>query len=204
MDGPLIGIVGRLQRWKGMHTLVEAMPKILDHDPDAHALIVGGQDDAEPEYTPFLDQLIRDHGLREKVLRVGFQSNVPLWMQAMDVVVHASDHEPFGIVIIEAMALAKPVVAGDEGGPREIITENENGLLAQYEDDDQLARQILRYLQDPALAQRLGQNARARALDFTPEKYAHRFIDVVEEIVGPSTPRAASNLLPDSPVHRQR
>lgn len=200
-NGPLIGIVGRLQRWKGMHTLVEAMPKILDHDPDAHAVIVGGQDDAEPEYTPFLDRRIRDRGLSDKISRVGFQSNVPLWMQAMDVVVHASDREPFGIVIIEAMALAKPVVAGAQGGPREIITENENGLLAPYEDDDRLARQILRYLRNPAFARRLGRNARERALDFTPEKYARRFVQVVQEIVGPSASDAGEDASPS--VHQR-
>jgi glycosyltransferase involved in cell wall biosynthesis len=192
--GPLVGIVGRLQRWKGMHTLVEAMPDILDAHPDAHAVIVGGQDDAEPDYTPFLDQLIADRGLQDEVIRVGFQSNVPLWMQAMDVVVHASDREPFGIVILEAMALGKPVVAGDEGGPREIITENENGLLAPYEDADQLAHQILRYLRNPDLARRLGRNARTRALDFTPEKYARRCVNVVQDLVAPppSAPEKAA------------
>jgi glycosyltransferase involved in cell wall biosynthesis len=193
---PLIGIVGRLQRWKGMHTLVNAMPRILEDYPDAHAVIVGGQHDLEPDYEPFLDQLIKERGLSDQVIRAGFQSDVPLWMQAMDVVVHASDHEPFGIVIIEAMALGKPVVAGDQGGPTEIITDGKNGLLAPYEDPDLLAQQILRYLQDSTFAERTGQQAQARAQDFSPQNYANRLVSAVRRILKESEPRANVMSLP--------
>ena len=61
----------------------------------------------------------------------------------MDVIVHASDHEPFGIVVIEAMALGKPVVAGDAAGPTEIITDGVNGLLTPYGDAAALAQRRL-------------------------------------------------------------
>lgn len=182
-EGPLVGIVGRLQHWKGMHTLVEAMPEIRRHHPEAHAIIVGGRDDAEPEYASFLDRLIRDRGLDEAVIRAGFQSNVPLWMQAMDVVVHASDREPFGIVIIEAMALEKPVVATDEGGPEEIITEGRSGLLAPFEDDEALANKVRRYLENPGFARRIGGTARERALEFSPERYARRFVGALRNLL---------------------
>jgi glycosyltransferase involved in cell wall biosynthesis len=114
----------------------------------------------------------------------GFQRNIPEWMQAMDVVVHASDHEPFGIVIIEAMALAKPVVAGDAGGPQEIITDGVNGLLAPFGDHRALARQVLKYLDEPAFARDVGQAARRRALDFTPAKYAERFLENLYRLMG--------------------
>lgn len=185
--GPLIGTVGRLQRWKGMHTLVRAMPKVLARYPDAHALIVGGRHEHEPEYEAFLAREIEMRGLQDRILRVGFQSNVPLWMQAMDVFVHAADHEPFGMVILESMSLGKPVVAGDQGGPTEIITEGENGLMAPYEDADALARQILRYLDNPDFARQMGDNARERALDFGPEAYARQFADTIAEITQKST-----------------
>jgi len=189
-DGPLIGMVGRLQRWKGMHTLIEAMPQILEHHPDAHAVIVGGTHPHEPEYEAFLDEQIAKRGLDDHVLRVGFQSNVPLWMRAMDVFVHASDREPFGIVIIEAMALGTPVVAGARGGPTEIITEGENGLLAPYNDAEALGRQVRRYLDDPAFARNVGHNARQRALHFGPEAYAERFADATTTIIRQSADTA--------------
>lgn len=179
VEGALIGIVGRLQRWKGMHVLVEAMPQILAQHPDTHVVIVGGQHDMEPDYEECLDGQIKALGLEERVIRAGFQKNVPHWMQAMDVVVHASDNEPFGIVIIEAMALGKPVVAGDQGGPREIITEGTDGLLAPYGNADVLAGQILRFLNDPALRRSAGEAARKRAQDFAPRRYAQNFIRAI-------------------------
>ncbi|SHL06253.1 glycosyltransferase [Rhodothermus profundi] len=178
-SGPLIGMVGRLQRWKGMHTLIQAMPHILERHPEAHAVIVGGRHELEPDYELFLRQLVAQLGLQERVLMVGFQRDVPLWMQAMDVVVHASDREPFGMVVVEAMALGKPVVAGAEGGPREIITEGVDGLLAPYEDATALARQVLRYLDDPTFACHVGEAARRRARDFRPEVFVNRMVNTL-------------------------
>lgn len=176
LDGPLVGIVGRLQRWKGIHVFVEAMPHILQAHPKAHGVIVGGPHDLEPDYPAFLRGTISKLGLTDRITVAGFQENVPAWMQAMDVMVHASDHEPFGIVIVEAMALGKPVVAGDQGGPPEIITDGQNGLLARYGDEALLARQVNRYLDHPAYARSIGAAARQRALDFAPSRYAERFV----------------------------
>jgi glycosyltransferase involved in cell wall biosynthesis len=178
-NGPLIGMVGRLQRWKGMHTLVQAMPQILERYPEASAVIVGGRHELEPDYEDELRRLINWLGLQDRVWLTGFQTDIPRWMQAMDVVVHASDREPFGVVVIEAMALGKPVVAGSEGGPLEIITEGVDGLLAPYEDVETLARQIRRYLDDPDFARRVGAAARQRARDFQPERFALRIMEAL-------------------------
>ncbi len=188
--GPLIGMVGRLQRWKGMHTLVQAMPRILEKHPEARALIVGGRHDLEPDYESWLRTLIVQLGLSDRVWLAGFQANVPLWMQAMDVVVHASDREPFGLVVVEAMALGKPVVAGAEGGPREILTEGIDGLLAPYGDAEALAHQVLRYLDDPAFAQKVGEAARRRARDFSPKVFAQRLVEVLYAFIPRIAPKA--------------
>ncbi len=183
LHGPLIGIVGRLQRWKGMHVLLDAMPQILQRYPDAHCVVVGGKHDLEPDYQEFLKAQIAGLGLSDRVFMAGLQRNVPEWMQAMDIFVHASDKEPFGIVIIEAMALGKPVVAGNAGGPTEIITDGVNGLLTAYGDADALAIAILRYLDDPELARTIGMAARQRALDFSTQRYAQNFINVIRAAV---------------------
>ncbi|TAF07672.1 MAG: glycosyltransferase family 4 protein [Nostocales cyanobacterium] len=177
--GPLIGIVGRLQRWKGMHVLVEAMPKVLQKYPHAHCVVVGGKHDLEPDYQEFVKQQITDLGLSDYIIMAGLQRNVPEWVQAMDIFVHASDKEPFGIVIIEAMALGKPVIAGDAGGPTEIIADGVNGLLTPYEDADALAQAILRYLDNPEFAQSLAAAARQRALQFSTQRYAQNLINVI-------------------------
>jgi glycosyltransferase involved in cell wall biosynthesis len=183
LDGALIGIVGRLQQWKGMHVLVEAMPKVLQRYPDAHCVVVGGKHDLEPDYLNYLEAQIAKLGLGDQVILSGLQRNVPEWVQAMDVFVHASDNEPFGIVIIEAMALGKPVVAGAAGGPTEIITDGVNGLLTPYGDADALASALLRYLDNPDFARSIGAAARVRALDFSTQRYAQNFIEAVRDLV---------------------
>ncbi|WP_193196058.1 glycosyltransferase [Nostoc sp. MG11] len=183
LHGPLIGIVGRLQRWKGMHVLVQAMPQVLQKYPDAHCVVVGGKHDLEPDYEEFLKAEIAALGLKERVIMAGLQRNIPEWVQAMDVFVHASDKEPFGIVIIEAMALGKPIIAGNAGGPTEIITDGVNGLLTPYGDADKLAIAILRYLDEQEFAQDVGLAARQRACDFSTQRYAQNFINTIRSAI---------------------
>ncbi len=179
LTGPLVGLAGRFQRWKGIHVLIDAMPAILKKHPDAVCVVVGGKHDLEPDYPSLVDSRIEAHGIKASVILTGMQSNVQEWMQAMDVVVHASDREPFGIVIIEAMALGKPVIAGDAGGPTEIITDGVQGLLTPYEDPLALSRAVNRYLDDPEFACEAGKRARIRAQDFSTKKYAQNFIAAV-------------------------
>ena len=181
--GPLIGIVGRLQRWKGVHVLIEAMPAVLQVHPDAHCIVVGGVHDLEPDYPAYLRKRISALNLQNTVIEAGLQHNVPEWMQAFDIVVHASDREPFGLVVIEAMALGKPTIAGDDGGPREIITHGRNGLLTPYGDSPALACAILKYLADPAWAADVGAAARTRAQEFSTQKYAQNLIAALRTLL---------------------
>ena len=170
-DRPIVGIVGRLQRWKGIHVFIEAIDYVRRSFPDVYGVIVGGKHDLEPAYAHEVADFIQKHKLHDHILQAGYQKNVPHWMQAMDIVVHASNVEPFGMVIVEAMALGKAVIAGSTGGPREIITDGENGLLAPFDDAEALADQMLTYLINPTLATRIGTAARERASDFSPREH---------------------------------
>ena len=181
--GPLVGIVGRLQRWKGVHVFIDAIAIVRRERPDVHAVVVGGPHETEPRYGDELRARSLSCGVADAVTFAGFQRNAADWMQAMDVVVHASDNEPFGIVVIEAMALGKPVVAGAAGGPSEIVTDGTNGLLAPWGDANALASAILRYLSDPDLGARLGAAARVRAADFSEESYARNVVSATRELL---------------------
>jgi glycosyltransferase involved in cell wall biosynthesis len=180
---PIVGIVGRMQRWKGMHVFVDAMARVLREVPDCEGLIVGGMFKLEPEYEPWLRTRVKELGLEKKIRLVGMQRNVPEWMQAMDVFVHASEREPFGIVVIEAMSLGKPVVATKPGGPEEIITDGVDGQLVTWNDPDELARAILRYLRDPEWARAVGQRAKKRSEEYTMEKYAKRVGEALRKLM---------------------
>jgi glycosyltransferase involved in cell wall biosynthesis len=188
-EGPIVGTVGRLQRWKGIHVLIDALPSVLESHPDARCVIVGGRHELEPDYPSYLEERIDALGVREHVVMAGLRPDVPDWMQAMDVMVHASDHEPFGMVVVEAMALGKPVVASDTAGPTEVITDGVDGLLTAYGDAGSLAGAILRYLGDPSFAREVGSAARERARDFSTKRYAETFIATIRDIAGAGASR---------------
>ena len=170
-DDILIGIVGRLQHWKGIHTVLRALPAVQARYKAAKVVVVGGPHAFEPEYPAFLQSEVERLSIADSVVFAGLQTNVPEWMQAMDVMIHASSDEPFGIVVIEAMTLGKPVVATNTAGPTEIITPEKQGLLTPFEDATALSQAILRYLDAPDFAKKVGQAAQGRAQDFAVQHY---------------------------------
>lgn len=183
-EGGLVGIAARLQRWKGVHVLIEALPHALQEHPDLHCVVVGGVHDLEPGYESELRRTVTALGLEKRVTFAGRQSDVPLWLQAMDVVVNASAYEPFGLTIVEAMALGKPVVATAAGGPLEIVRDSVDGLLVPPGDARALASAISRPLADRELATRLGKAARERAAEFSSRRYAVRFAQAIRDLAG--------------------
>lgn len=187
-SGPVIGSVGRLERWKGFHILLDAVPHVLARHPDATFVLVGGPHEFDPAYARELHAKAERMRLNGQVRLVGEQANPEEWMHAMDVFVHLSDNEPFGMVVIEAMALGKPVVAGAEGGPTEVITPGVDGLLAPFGDHAALAGEILRFLDDGELRARVGHAAKRRADDFAVERFARGFGAAVERA---ATPRSS-------------
>jgi glycosyltransferase involved in cell wall biosynthesis len=178
-DRPLVGIVGRLQKWKGMHVFLAALAEVLRSNTSVQGVIVGGIHEMEPDYPELLENEVKRLGIGGAVWLVGAQRNVQQWMQAMDIVVHASEEEPFGIVVIEAMALGKAVVASIPGGPEEILRDEEEGLLVPSGDTPALARAIVRFLDNDSLARRCGTAALERAREFTGPRFAQRFSDAV-------------------------
>ena len=181
-EGRLVGIVARLQRWKGVHVLVEALPQVIRSHPDLHCVVVGGAHELEPDYEASLRRTVAELGLEGRVIFAGRQPDVPLWLQAMDAVVHASSDEPFGLTIVEAMALGKPVVAAAGGGPLEIVRDSVDGLLVTHGDATGLASAIIRLLGDAELAGRLGKAAQQRAREFSSRGYAVRFAAAVRDL----------------------
>jgi glycosyltransferase involved in cell wall biosynthesis len=173
-----------------MHYLIDAMPAILREHPDAHCVIVGGQHVHELEYPESLRKRVAEANLSERVTFAGIQHNIPHWMQAMDVVVHASDNEPFGIVVIEAMALGKPVAATDTAGPTEIISHRIDGWLWSAGEPASLTTAVLELLADSELREKIGQAARRKAAMFSSRTYAQRVVENVFELIRTPAPRA--------------
>lgn len=173
LDRPIIGMAARLQRWKGVHVFVEAARRVRVAHPEAFFVVVGGAHALEADYPEALRRQASEAGLDGHLAFVGFQANVPEWFQAMDIVVHAStEPEPFGMVLIEAMAQGKPVVATGSGGPVEIVTEGEDGRLVPPGDAGALADVLVSLLETPEGRAAMGTAARQRAQRFSTDRLA--------------------------------
>lgn len=182
--GPVVGIVGRLEPWKGQDVFLRAAARIARARPDVRFAVVGGAVLGwEGDYPASLHRLAAELGIADRTDFTGHQESVYPWFDALDVVVHASIGEPFGLVLVEAMALGKPLVAAASGGPLEIVEPEVSGLLFPPGDDEALADSVLRVLGDAALAGRLGQNAPSRAERFSDQRMAESFAALLDEMV---------------------
>jgi glycosyltransferase involved in cell wall biosynthesis len=161
-DAPLIVMAGRISPWKGQHVFLQALAHLRANHPQAHGVIVGLAEEVDgPGYAGSLQDLACSLGLAETLHMVGFRRDMPQVLGASDLVVHCSvKPEPFGRVIIEGMAAGRPVIASDQGGAAEIISDGVDGLLTPAGDPVALAAAIQRLLDDPEQRRRLGQAGR--------------------------------------------
>jgi glycosyltransferase involved in cell wall biosynthesis len=171
-DRLVVGIVGRLQPWKGQHRLLAALAALRKAGHPVHGLIVGGEAlGLSPEYEPYLHRLADEFGIRDSVTFTGRVPDGARYLAAMDIFVNSSTREPFGIVLLEAMAAGLPTVAFDSGGPREIIEAGRSGLLVEGRAEGGLATAIEQLVIDPKLRDRLGEGGRDRVQQrFTAER----------------------------------
>jgi len=179
-QAPCVGIVGQLQAWKGHKLFLRAFAQVLRTVPEAWACIVGAPPVGGEAYEHELRELAGALGIAHRVVFAGFIADVPSALQLFDVVVHASiESEPFGRVIAEAMAMRKPVVASDEGGPREIIDHGRTGLLFPRGDEGALAESVVSLLREPARAMRI---AEAGYSDMRQRFSATQHARLIEEV----------------------
>jgi glycosyltransferase involved in cell wall biosynthesis len=178
----VVGIVARLQRWKGIHVFLAAAREVSAQRPDLFFLIVGGPHPLEPDYPASLQHQTLELGLSDQVRFTGHQADAAQWMAAMDVVVNASFGEPFGMVIIEAMALGKAVIATRCDGPTEIITDGVDGLLVSPGSVPELVEAIRRLVDQPGLRVALGQAGRVRAQTYAVPRFIGEVTQSLREI----------------------
>lgn len=157
-DAPVAGIFGRLVSWKGQATFLRAAKGVLDREPSARFLIVGGTLYGwEVAYAEDLRRTAAALGIADRVHFTGHRDDQLELMLACDVVCHASlKPEPFGLVVAEAMALQRAVIATRTRGPEEIIEAGRTGFLVPPGDDRALAASISDLFADPDRRRRVG------------------------------------------------
>ena len=181
---PVVGIVGRLQAWKGQDRLLRAQALLRERGRPFHLVIVGGDSyGLSPQYAASLPRLIAQLGLQDAVTLVGEVADAMPYIQQLDVLVNASDPEPFGIVLLEAMAAAVAVVAVNSGGPPDIVEHGRTGMLARSGDPDDLADAIEPLLASVQLRRQLGEAGHERYMrDYTDEAVRKRFFTALQDI----------------------
>lgn len=150
---PAVLALGRLHRNKAFDVLVRALPDL----PGVHAVVAG----EGPERGALL-RLARDLGVAERLHLPGWSHDAAGLLAACDALCCPSRHEPLGNVVIEAFSAARPLVAADADGPRELVRAGQDGLLVPREDPRALANALGAVLEDRALAARLADAGRAR------------------------------------------
>ena len=163
-NGFTIGVLGRLDKLKGQHILLRAVPEVIKQHPNVMFLIAGDETEGEHGYKEYLLKLSRTLDIERYVKYLSFIDDVPRLMAALDVFVLPSFSETFGLVVVEAMAMERPIIATNAGGLPEIITNGKTGLLIQPQDATAVARAIHCVLSDSALRSSLGHLAREEAL----------------------------------------
>ncbi len=183
-DVPAVGLVGRLQPWKGQDRLLEAQALLRRRGYDIHTVIVGGDAHGlSPEYASSLPALVDRLGLGDAVTMTGQVADAGPYIEQMDILVNASDGEPFGIVLLEGMARGVPIVAVNSGAPGEFVEDGRTGVLARSGEPSALADAMEPLLSSPQLRQTIGQAGRERFMqEFTDVAMCKRFYHQLENL----------------------
>lgn len=177
-DGPVIGTVARLTPAKRLDVLIHAFHQLRATMPQAHLLIVG-----DGPVKPDLIRLAYALGEQEHVILTGTVPHPVVPLSIMDVFVLPSSKEAFGLAIVEAMAMGRPVVASRVGGIPTVVEDGVTGVLVPPNDPDALARALQPLLADPERMRAMGRAGRARyEQQFTMDRVAREVESVYEEV----------------------
>jgi len=167
----LIGCIGQIIPWKRPFDLVVAAEQIVASCHNVHFLFIG--DDLFNEHSDYVNQIkneVARRGLNSSISFIGCKTDVREIMNNLDIIVHCAYNEPFGRVVLEGMALKKPVVAYKCGGVPEIVVDNSTGFLVEPLNINLLTKKIVDLVDNGALRTKFGENARSEVeRKFSPE-----------------------------------
>lgn len=191
-DGNLnIVFVGRLERRKGLDYLLRAYHQVKQEVPDSRVIVVGPGTRLRKKY----ERWIKHHNVKDVVF-IGYATYVdlPRYYQTADIFCSpATGRESFGIVLVEAMAMGKPVVATTIDGYASVVTHGEEGLLVPPKDSEKLAQALLTLLKDKALRQKMGEKGKLTAQNYSWEQIARRVFDYYLKAISESPRRKTAN-----------
>jgi L-malate glycosyltransferase len=185
----VLGVVAQITPWKGQDDAIRILALLKRRALDARLLLVGSPKFVSGAtrydnraYARELSRLTRSLGLGGDVMFLGEREDIPEILRAVDVLLVPSWEEPFGLAVVEAMAMQVPVVATNVGGPAEVLRPREDGLLLPPRSPEIWANSVEELLRSPALRAEMGRKARERvAARFDVERYVKEVISAYEE-----------------------
>jgi glycosyltransferase involved in cell wall biosynthesis len=172
--------VGRLEAYKGVDDLLDALPEVLARLPDTMLTIAG-----DGGYRAHLEASVKDKGLKDAVAFTGHVDRARLerlYQEAAILVMPSAYPEAFGKVGIEAMSVGRPVIATDVGGIAEWLIDGETGLLVPPKDPRALGAAIVALLSDHGRLRHMGERGRKKAEEFSLEAHAERMEKVYTDV----------------------
>lgn len=175
----IIGFIGRLAPVKGASYLIEALPKIFQRVPESHCFLVG-----DGEEKRALQARVEELGLTNHVTFTGHRHDVPEFLSLFDVLVVPSLNEGMGRVIVEAGILQRAVVGTRVGGVPDLIEDGKTGILIEPRNPAEIARSVIRFLEDPEFSKRLGKELQTKVLDgFTERQMVEKIHSLYQEVL---------------------
>lgn len=183
-DDIVIGLVGRINKWKGQILLLDAFSELAFLYPNIKLVYVGSCPPMQEEYLEILKYKIDKFKLNNRVLILPFQSNIWNIWQSIDIAVIPSiEPEPFGLVAIEAMLSRKPIVASAHGGLVEIIANGVTGILFEPNNQIQLSSALNNLIADKQMRIDYGNAGYDRAItNFTVDQYVQKIETICKSI----------------------
>ncbi len=175
---PIIGVVGQLKKIKGQHLFLDMVAELRKNGIHGHFLIVGDDNVQRGKYENFLKQKAAALGIQDQVIFLGYRTDLPEIMNLLDLLVVPSLKEPFGRVVIEAMACRTPIVASAVDGILEIFEDGEGGLFCDVNDVDDLSAKVRYFFDNPGWWQK----QRERAIANARQNYSqNKHTDIIED-----------------------
>ncbi|MBU2622285.1 MAG: glycosyltransferase family 4 protein, partial [Proteobacteria bacterium] len=160
----VVGTTGRLTPVKGHRHLIEAAANIVNARPNTTFVFLG-----DGELSDELKNMASKLGMKEKVKFLGWRPDVAEAMSIFGLFVLPSLNEGMGRVLVEAMALGKPIVASDVGGVLDLVVHGENGYLVPPGDVEELVNSINIFLSDPIKRKKMGNRGKIVAADYSAD-----------------------------------
>jgi len=189
-SAPLLAVVAQVTPWKGQADAIRIAAGLKDRFPDLRLLLVGSAKFVSQAtrydnlaYTWELERLIASLGLGDQVAFLGERQDVPEILRAVDVLLAPSWEEPFGRMVVEAMAMEVAVAAADEGGPVETVRDGVDGLLLAPRSPEAWVEPVASLLESPGRRQAMGRNGRVRVKDrFSTAVHAGKLVALYRDL----------------------